>query len=118
VDELFACPRHPYTRGLLNSIPRLGGDAGQARLAEIPGMVPSLREALPGCAFAPRCDYATDVCRNEAPPLEEKAARHFAACWHSERVVNGRGSTEQVHAPSSAPTASLPPQRVVFRPPA
>ena len=74
VDELFDRPRHPYTRGLMESIPRLGG--GQAvgkRLAEIPGMVPSLREPIAGCAFAERCAHAVERCRVEAPPLEAKA---------------------------------------------
>ena len=91
VDDLFARPRHPYTEGLLKSIPRL--EQAQAterpRLAEIPGMVPSLKEETIGCLFAPRCGYATERCRREYPPLEEKASRHFAACWESERVGGG-----------------------------
>ena len=95
VADLFARPRHPYTRGLLDSIPKLGaaGDAkvsssrGRKRLAEIAGTVPSLSEAIVGCAFAPRCGFAMARCRIESPPLEEKAAAHFAACWESDRVV-------------------------------
>jgi peptide/nickel transport system ATP-binding protein len=89
VDELFARPRHPYTRGLMDSIPHLDeSDAGQRkRLAEIPGMVPSLKEEVPGCLFAPRCVHATARCRQEYPPLEQKAPGHWAACWHSERVT-------------------------------
>src|SRR5438477_3627345 len=65
VGAWFARPRHPYTRGLLDSIPRLGEAAGgeSRRLAEIPGVVPSLREEIPGCVFAPRCPYATERCR-------------------------------------------------------
>ena len=93
VEDLFARPRHPYTRGLLDSIPKLGaasavpeGAAG-GRLAEIAGTVPSLSQAIVGCAFAPRCAYATQRCRVEYPPLEEKAPRHWAACWESSRLV-------------------------------
>ncbi len=91
VDELFARPRHPYTEGLLKSIPRLAHaqDAERPRLAEIPGMVPSLKEEMAGCVFAPRCGYATARCRLEYPPLEEKAPAHFAACWESDRLRGG-----------------------------
>jgi peptide/nickel transport system ATP-binding protein len=87
VRELFRRPRHPYTRGLLHSVPRLGATLGRSappRLAEIPGMVPSLREPIVGCAFAPRCAYATARCRAEAPALEAKAPGHVAACFESE----------------------------------
>jgi peptide/nickel transport system ATP-binding protein len=93
VIDLFARPRHPYTRGLLDSIPKLGaasraseGVAG-GRLAEIAGTVPSLLQPIVGCAFAPRCAYATARCRAEYPSLEEKAHGHWAACWESERLV-------------------------------
>jgi peptide/nickel transport system ATP-binding protein len=87
VGDIFARPRHAYTRGLLDSIPRLEGATRKKRLAEIPGMVPSLKEAVPGCLFAPRCGFATDRCRAEYPPLEEKASAHWAACWESARVA-------------------------------
>jgi len=89
VKELFRNPRHPYTVGLMTSIPRLGATRGRTeppRLAEIPGMVPSLKEAILGCAFAPRCPYATERCRRETPGFEVKAPGHFAACFESERV--------------------------------
>jgi len=90
VADLFAHPRHPYTRGLLDSIPKLGGanatDA-MVRLSEIAGTVPSLAQPIVGCAFAPRCAYATPRCRADFPPLEEKAPGHRAACWESERMV-------------------------------
>jgi peptide/nickel transport system ATP-binding protein len=93
VGDLFAHPRHPYTRGLLDSIPKLGagghGDGERVRLAEIAGTVPSLSEPIVGCAFAPRCAFATPRCRDEFPPLEEKAPAHFAACWESARVTAG-----------------------------
>jgi peptide/nickel transport system ATP-binding protein len=89
VEDLFARPRHPYTQGLLQSIPRLGSaSAGQrVRLAEIRGMVPSMREEIPGCVFAPRCAHATDRCRREYPPLEQKADGHTVACWESDRLL-------------------------------
>jgi peptide/nickel transport system ATP-binding protein len=87
VDDLFARPRHPYTRGLIRSIPRLGAaKAGRARLTEIPGMVPSLREPIAGCAFATRCPHAVERCRVESPPLEAKADGHTVACWEADRL--------------------------------
>ena len=91
VAALFASPRHPYTRGLLQSIPRLGeASAGERkRLVEIRGTVPSMREAIPGCVFAPRCAHTTDRCRSEYPPLELKAEGHTVACWESDRIVAG-----------------------------
>ena len=90
VKELFRRPRHPYTVGLLNSVPHLGASRGRAmapRLAEIPGMVPSLREEILGCAFAPRCPFVTERCRREIPTLETKAPGHIAACFESDRVM-------------------------------
>jgi len=89
VAPLFATPRHPYTLGLLGSIPRLDERHVRrpARLAEIPGTVPSLRDEPKGCIFEPRCAFATERCRAEYPPLELKAAGHYAACWHSDRVA-------------------------------
>jgi peptide/nickel transport system ATP-binding protein len=90
VRALFRRPLHPYTRGLLNSVPRLGAAQGRdaPRLAEIPGTVPSLREEIRGCAFAPRCASVTERCRSEAPPLEEKAPGHFAACFAAMRLAS------------------------------
>ena len=85
VEELFAHPRHPYTRGLLGSMPHLGdsGREGAAkRLVEIPGMEPSLKEEHPGCLFAPRCPNAIARCVQEAPPLTTHGAGHWAACWN------------------------------------
>jgi peptide/nickel transport system ATP-binding protein len=90
VEELFAHPLHPYTRGLLGAVPRLYGslapESQGTRLQEIAGTVPSLREEIVGCAFAPRCGFATDRCRRAAPLLEAKRANHFAACWESARL--------------------------------
>ena len=88
VGELFSRPLHPYTVGLLASIPRLDLMRGQAvrntgRLQEIPGIVPPLFDLPEGCAFAPRCNKADDLCRRERPTYEQKKAGHWAACWHS-----------------------------------
>jgi peptide/nickel transport system ATP-binding protein len=87
VLELFDRPAHPYTRGLLASIAR--GTAGKRvkRLQEIPGMVPSLREPIVGCAFAPRCRHAMDRCRREAPRLYAAGRDHLSACFLAEEVV-------------------------------
>ena len=91
VDELFAQPLHPYTRGLMRSIPRLAlmrnETASAGRLQEIPGAVPALNALPTGCAFAPRCEFASDICRREFPPYEQKRAGHWAACWHSDRLA-------------------------------
>ena len=86
-NELFDHPGHPYTKGLLGSIPHLDEVArsGQRRqrLNEIKGLVPSLFNLPPGCSFAPRCALATDRCREAPPPLEEHRPGHFIACWHA-----------------------------------
>jgi peptide/nickel transport system ATP-binding protein len=93
VEELFAAPLHPYTHGLLASIPHLeviGGESAPVesggRLKEIPGLVPALTNLPPGCSFAPRCPFADDRCRSFYPPYEQKRPGHWAACWHSERL--------------------------------
>src|ERR1700736_5028147 len=78
VEQLFRAPKHPYTQGLLGAVPRLGSslEGETERLAEIPGLVASSKTKIEGCVFAGRCPKVTDLCREVAPALEEKAPRH------------------------------------------
>jgi peptide/nickel transport system ATP-binding protein len=103
--ELFSDPIHPYTQGLLESLP--GKRVGEKRLPSIPGAVPDLRSIPPGCPFADRCPYrrealerfrsgeagrdALEVCDRADPPLEEYSPGHFAACHHQKRVRKEEG---------------------------
>jgi peptide/nickel transport system ATP-binding protein len=81
VEQLFEAPLHPYTQGLIRSILRIDRAAtGKARLNAIPGTVPSLLRPPTGCRFAPRCEFATDVCRREVPVLRERVDGHKVAC--------------------------------------
>ncbi|MER9645245.1 ABC transporter ATP-binding protein [Mesorhizobium sp. M0239] len=86
VIDLFAHPAHPYTQGLMRSVPdpRRGR---QRRLPEIPGIVPNLREPIVGCSFAPRCPFAIDICREKSPALRGVGLSHAAACWRAEEVI-------------------------------
>ena len=89
VDDLFADPRHPYTRGLMASMPAVIslGAKTDVRLNEIPGMVPSLTNLPEGCAFAPRCPLAIERCRQEYPPLQDFGGHHRAACWRAAELA-------------------------------
>jgi peptide/nickel transport system ATP-binding protein len=88
VRELFARPLHPYMRGLLTSIPRMGAGLGvDDRLTEIPGIVPPLNRLPPGCAFSPRCPLADDRCHAAVPAFEAPRPDHFAACWRAGSVA-------------------------------
>jgi oligopeptide transport system ATP-binding protein len=78
--ELYERPQHPYTRGLMASVPRLDAPAGR-RLVPIKGQPPDLANLPKGCSYQPRCAYAMERCRHEAPPLEPVGERHFKACW-------------------------------------
>ncbi len=80
VREIFHHPLHPYTVGLLNSVPVLGRK-GKKVLVPIQGMVPTPTEAIPGCPFAPRCPQVMSLCREEAPALREVSPGHQVACW-------------------------------------
>jgi peptide/nickel transport system ATP-binding protein len=79
VLEIFARPRHPYTRGLLRSIPKVGAEK-RRRLEAIPGLVPDLASLPSGCHFRDRCPLAIGACATVDPPLEEVASGHWAAC--------------------------------------
>jgi oligopeptide/dipeptide ABC transporter ATP-binding protein len=89
--ELFEAPGHPYTKGLLASLPNLEtaahSNTRHARLNEIKGMVPSLSNLPQGCTFAARCAFATDECRAAYPPLEEHRPGHWIACWHAGHLL-------------------------------
>src|SRR5215475_9473891 len=91
VDDLFERPAHPYTRGLLASIPHLDdaakANSARTRLHEIKGLVPSLIDLPQGCSFAQRCSLASDQCRAAAPPLQQQWPGHWVACWHAARVL-------------------------------
>jgi len=81
-DLIYGQPRHPYTIGLIASVPRL--DLPRSRkLTVIEGLPPHLAHLPPGCAFHPRCGYAINRCHEERPPLEEVGENHYAACWRS-----------------------------------
>lgn len=86
---IFKAPLHPYSQGLLQSMPRLGDKVrlGRVRLEEIPGIVPSLYELPAGCRFSTRCRHTMEICRKEEPELEEIEEGHFCRCWltHKER---------------------------------
>ena len=83
VERIFASPNHPYTQGLLQSLPRLDKDASGAkqRLQEIPGIVPSLLNLPTGCKFASRCPSVMPQCKEQEPSLEQVASDHYSACW-------------------------------------
>jgi peptide/nickel transport system ATP-binding protein len=84
VFDLFRQPRHPYTQGLIRATPEgAGGGRKTARLTEIPGMVPALTAMPPGCAFAPRCGFATEACAVAPPPLTMRGGTHQVACIHA-----------------------------------
>ena len=91
VESLFAHPAHPYTIGLMRSMPQLhtaGVDGGKSRrrLDEIQGVVPHLSRIPDGCLFAPRCNWAAQRCREEVPVLTRVGGCHRAACWEAKRV--------------------------------
>ena len=81
-DELFNNPRHPYTQGLLRSIPTM--DEEREYLVDIPGRVPDPRVPPPACLFAPRCPYALNRCWQEHPPIAKESAGHLLRCWNQQ----------------------------------
>ena len=119
-DELFDHPGHPYTKGLLGSIPNLDAaahsGARRARLNEIKGMVPSLAALPQGCTFAPRCAFATDDCRATYPPLVQHRPGHWVACWHADRLLGGAHVTSTARsADSTARCSRCAISRSIFR---
>jgi oligopeptide transport system ATP-binding protein len=92
-SELYANPRHPYTLGLLRSVPRLD-EARKAKLVPIEGLPPDMAHPPRGCTFYARCGFRTEKCEEEYPPLVLVADKHTAACWHSDQVskVSTNGS--------------------------
>jgi oligopeptide/dipeptide ABC transporter ATP-binding protein len=80
VEQIFNHPRHPYTHGLMTSIPQIG--LKRAYLPTIPGMVPGIGQRPPGCYFADRCDCVTDVCRHSEPRLDGRGTETRLACWN------------------------------------
>ena len=83
--ELYKRAHHPYTQGLMASVPRLDRDTAQ-RLVPIEGQPPDLAQLPSGCAFAPRCRSASDICRSARPPLTQVAARHLKACFNDTKA--------------------------------
>jgi len=92
IDALFTTPCHPYTIGLMASIPQLGAKfkRGKQPLKEISGIVPNLIRLPPGCLFAPRCDKVMDRCREERPPLFSLSEDHGVRCWLVEEKTSAR----------------------------
>ena len=89
--EIYHDPRHPYTLGLLASVPRLDDVVG-ARLDPIEGVPPDLIDMPAGCSFAPRCKFAQDRCLQETPPLADVAGSHLSACWRAEELAELAGT--------------------------
>lgn len=94
VDSIFRDPKHPYTTGLLRSLPRRNEASGKTTLEGIPGAVPDLTDLPAGCAFAPRCRLEFDACREAVPPLGEVSPRHFAACYAYPEILSAIGERE------------------------
>ncbi|MEK4870864.1 MULTISPECIES: ABC transporter ATP-binding protein [Niallia] len=86
VESLFESPLHPYTKGLIKSIPQMEGDRSQ-KLHVIEGTVPSLDSIPIGCRFAPRCPFADSVCLEKAPDLTETSSNQKVRCWHFEKIA-------------------------------
>ncbi len=84
-DKVYSHPRHPYSLGLLRSVPRLD-QPRKTKLDPIDGQPPDLANLPPGCSFQPRCKFAVDKCAHEVPPLAQVEAEHLSACWVAETL--------------------------------
>ena len=89
VSELFASPKHPYTQGLMDAIPRITKD--REPLKTIKGMVPNPTERIEGCSFWPRCPYAEEKCKKEVPPMFELSGERKVRCFRYENVQEEEG---------------------------
>jgi peptide/nickel transport system ATP-binding protein len=98
VDSLFSRPLHPYTKGLMKSIPQLDSDRSQP-LNVIEGSVPSLHNVPKGCRFSPRCPYARKICKEEMPALAQYDSEQKVRCWYADEIA--RGEEEHYHVYSS-----------------
>ena len=92
--DLFHKPLHPYTTGLLDSVPRLGETKGEVRLRAIQGRIPAMVERTSGCIFAPRCPLAIEICETR-PPLFPSLKDNFARCHRWEEIAAGEVSSRQ-----------------------
>ncbi len=95
VKELYAHPRHPYTVGLLGSLPRLDERGKSGRLISVRGQPPDLVFLPVGCPFVPRCDFAQEHCKEKMPPLEDVSPGHRVACWEKEKTEGIRPHARQ-----------------------
>ena len=82
------CTQRSISTRICSSTNKASAADPGTELHEIPGVVPNLRDPIPGCAFADRCEMALDRCRAEYPPLSEKRAGHFAACWRADELLH------------------------------
>jgi peptide/nickel transport system ATP-binding protein len=98
VESLFASPFHPYTQGLLKSIPQLSGDRSE-KLHVIEGKVPTLHQVPKGCRFAPRCEFASQKCLEQMPELLEEENGRKVRCWHYKDIIKA-GGDRYVHTGS------------------
>jgi oligopeptide/dipeptide ABC transporter ATP-binding protein len=120
VYDIYGNPAHPYTEGLLRSIPRV--DRKGQELSAIKGLPPILTRIPRGCAFNPRCPYAQEICRNEEPPLHEVAPDRFSACHFWEDVLEGAGTAfatgveSEVRPSETYEPATAPVKRVAKAP--
>jgi peptide/nickel transport system ATP-binding protein len=109
--QLFAQPLHPYTRGLIDSVPRLRPRRGEAALQAIPGQIPPLGQRLPACVYADRCPLAIDICREQRPPLDEPHPGRRVRCHRWPEILAGdvAASFPDGHAPDlAAPVPAVP----------
>jgi oligopeptide/dipeptide ABC transporter ATP-binding protein len=90
VEDIFYRPKHPYTRGLLNSIPHFETGSRLKTLQTIPGLVPNLLNLPKGCRFQDRCPYMTDICKTKEPLLENLRGSHKVACYNVDAASNTR----------------------------